>query len=138
MGRKEREKITVRWIDTETGEDITDLMNDPSVPPGEGILQLAGALGRMMADQQIEAERQLLEAVRAGFQAQPHETPNMRTPKPGDELTLNGVSYRYDGAYGDGDHFTRLKGELCSEALVSLRRGSAEACWVLQQLTRKP
>lgn len=137
MRRTEREKITVRWIDAETGEDFTDRMNDPSVPPGEGILEVARALGRMMAARQIEAERQLLEVARAGLQAQSGETPLSRTPTPGDELILNGVSYRYDGSSGDGDHFTRLEGEQWKEALVSLRRESAEARWVLQQFTRQ-
>lgn len=44
MSRKQRDEINVRWVDTTTGEDFTDLMNDPSIPPGEGILELARAL----------------------------------------------------------------------------------------------
>jgi hypothetical protein len=137
MGRPKQEKITVRWIDATTGEDITDRMNDPSVGPGEGILRVAGALGRLIAAQQIEAERQLLEVARAGLQAQPEETPLLRTPKRGDELILNGVTYRYDGSSGDGDHFTRMEGQKWKEVLVSLRQGSPEARWVFQQLSRQ-
>lgn len=133
----EREKIRDRWIDAITGEDITDQMNDPSAPPGEGILKVARALGRLMAAQQIEAERQLLEVAQAELRAQPKESPSLRTPMRGDELILNGVSYRYDGSSGDGEHFTRLKGETWKEALVSLRQGSAEAGWILQELARQ-
>lgn len=134
MGLRKKEEVSVRWIDAATGEDFTDRMNDPSVPPGEGILEVARALGRLIAAQQIEAERELMDAVRAGLHAQTEETPLLRTPQPGDELILNGVSYRYDGSTGDGDHFTRMEGEKWKEALASLRRGSAEARWVLQQL----
>lgn len=104
MARTKREKVTVRWIDAETGEDFTDRMNDPSIPPGEGILELARALGRLMAARQVEAERQLPEAVRGGLKAQTEEAPLLRTPQPGDELVLNGVIYRYDGSSGDRRH----------------------------------
>lgn len=134
MGRTKGEEIPVRWIDTTTGEDFTDRMNDPSVPPGEGILEVARALGRLMAARQIEAERQLLEAVTAGLQAQTEEAPLLRTPQPGDELILNGVRYRYDRSTGDGEHFTRMEAERWKDAPVSLKRGSAEARWVLQRL----
>lgn len=137
MPRTGPHKIPVKWTDAATGEDITDRMNDPSIPPGEGVLAVARALGRLMATQQIEAGRRLMEVARAGLEAQQSEAPQSRTPQPGEVLTLNRVSYRYDGATGDWDHFTRLEGETCSEALVSLRRETAEARWVLQQLARQ-
>lgn len=123
----------VRWIDAQTGEDFTDRMNDSAVPPGEGILEIARALARRMAAQQIKAERQLLEIARTGLDCQSDETSLRRAPEPGDEVTLEGVTYRYDGSTDDADHFTRLKGVQQEEALVSLRQGSPEARWVLQQ-----
>jgi hypothetical protein len=129
--------ITVRWVGAETGEDITDRMAVPSIPPGEGILEVARALGRLMAAQQIKAERQLLEVARAGLESQSEEAPLGRAPEPGDEVTLSGATYRYDGFTASGDHFTRLEGDQQAEALVSLRRGSAEARWVLQQLAQR-
>jgi hypothetical protein len=137
MRGSKREKITVRWIDAKTDEDFTDRMNDPSAPPGAGILEVARALGRLMAVRQLEAEGQLLKAVSAELQAQAGESPLLATPRPGDELTLNGVNYRYDGSTDDGEHFTRLKGQDWEEALVSLKRGSAAADWMLRQLVRQ-
>jgi hypothetical protein len=137
MARTTRERIPVRWIDAKTGEDITDRMLNPADPPGEGMLALAQALGRLMAAQQVEAEHQLLGDARARIAAQPDELTRSRTPQVGDELILNKVSYRYDGSTDDADHFTRLDGERQPEALVSLRRRSPEAHWVLQQLERQ-
>lgn len=55
--RTNSEDRSVRWVDTHTGEDFTDRMNDPATPPGEGILELARALGRLMAARRIAAER---------------------------------------------------------------------------------
>lgn len=132
-----QEKIAATWIAADTGEDITYLMSDPSIPPGDGILKLARALGRLMAAQQMRAERQLLEIARAGLERQSEETPPQRAPQPGDEVTLNGVTYRYDGSTNDGNHFTRLEDHQQEEALVSLRRDSVEARWVLQQLAQR-
>ena len=136
MRETKQDKVTVRWIDAKTGEDFADRMNDPSLPPGEGILEVARAIGRLMAARQIEAKRGLLTAVAAELQAETEERSLSGTPQPGDELTLNGVTYSYDGSTDDGEHFTRLKGESCEEALVSLRRGSAAADWMLRQLIR--
>lgn len=127
---------TVRWIDSETEEDFTDRMNDPSAPPGDGILRVVRALARQLAAQQFEAERQLLKAVSAELEVQTAESSILATPQVGDEVTLNGVSYKYDGSTEDGEHFTRLKGQDGGEALVSLRRGSAAADWMLTHLTR--
>ena len=59
MHRTRDEDSSVMWIDAETGEDFTDRMNDPASQPGEGILRLAEALGRVLAAQQIEVERQI-------------------------------------------------------------------------------
>lgn len=134
MAGKTPEKVTVRWVDSKTGEDFTDRMNDPSQPPGEGILKLAAALGRLIAAQQIEAERQLLKALGAKLMAQTDEGRVPGTPRSDDEVTVDGVTYRYDGATDDGEHFTRLQGEAGPEALVSLRRGSAAADWMLRRL----
>ncbi len=134
MAEKTPDKVTVRWIDSRTGEDFTDRMNDPSHPPGEGILKLAAALGRLMAARQIEAERQLLRALGPKLQVQTDRGPVPERPRPDDEMTVDGVTYRYDGATDDGEHFTRMKGEGGPEALVSLRRGSAPADWMLRRL----
>ena len=68
--------------------------------------------------------------MRAALQAQAEEAPLSKTPQPGDELILNGVCYRYDGSTGDGDHFTRMDEKAWKQALVSLKRGSAEARWL--------
>jgi hypothetical protein len=138
MGGSRREKITVRWIDAKTGEASTGRMNDPSAPPGKGILEVARAIGRLMAAQQIEAEAQLLKAVSAELQTQAGESLLLATPRLSDQLTLNGVNYSYDGSTDDGEHLTRLKGQDWDEALVSLRRGSAAADWILRQLVRQP
>lgn len=135
MSQKQRDEINVRWVDTTTGEDFTDLMNDPSIPPGEGILELARALARFAAARDIEAQRQLLQAVQIELQVTPEEPSPLRTPEVGEELLLAGVRYKYDGSTADGEHFTRLKGANCEEALVSLRRGSAAASWMLRRLT---
>ena len=134
MGPTKPDKITVRWIDTKTGEDFTDRMNDPSVPPGEGVLEVARALGRFMAALEMEAERQLFSDVTAALQMETAEKALLRSPRAGDALVLNGVSYKYDGSTETGEHFTRLKGENWQEALISLRRGSAVADWLLRQL----
>ena len=134
MGRMKQDEITVRWTDAKTGEDFTDRMNDPSATPGEGILELARALGRLMAAQNIEAGRQLLEGVRAELPAVAEDTPLLRIPQPGDELMLNGVRYRYDGSTADADHFTRMAEEKLNESLISVRRGSPEADWLFKQL----
>lgn len=111
-------------------------MADLSIPPGEGILKVARALGRLMAAQQIKAERQLLEIARAGVGSQGDETPPIRAPEPGDKVTLNRVTYRY-GSTEYADHFTRLEGDQHEEALVSLRRDSAEARWVIERLAQR-
>lgn len=59
MHRTRSEDGSVSWIDANTGEDFTDRMNDPAALPGEGILGLARALGKLMAAQEIEAEQQI-------------------------------------------------------------------------------
>lgn len=134
MSRKQRDETSVRWVDATTGEDFTDLMYDPSVPPGEGILKVARALARLAAARDVDAQRQLLKAVQAELQENAGEHPLQRAPQIGEELLLGGMTYRYDGQTADGEHFTRLKGKNCEEALVSLRRGSTAADWVLKHL----
>lgn len=133
-----RDVITVRWIDADTGKDFTDRMNDPLLPPGDGVLELARALGRAIAARQSQAEHQLLKDVAVELQIGAENHVVSRTAQPGDELVLNGVRYRYDGPSLDGEHFTRLRGENWEEALVSLRRGSDAADWMLRHLTREP
>lgn len=130
-------KPPVRWIDASTGDDVTDRMADSLIPPGDGILEVARAVGRLMAAQQITAERQLLEIARTGLKSQNHGTPLQRAPRAGDKVTLSGATYRYDGSTDDAHHFTRLEGDQQVEALVSLRRDSPEARWVLEQLTQR-
>lgn len=129
-------ETALRWIDAESGEDITDRMNDPLSPPGEGILGVARALGRLMAAQQIEAQRELRLSAGQGLLAGSDETWLLGTPQVGDEVTVSGRRFRYDGSTDDGDHFTRTAGNNCEQALVSLRRGSDEARWMFQQLAR--
>lgn len=137
--RRAKPEIPVRWIDSKTGEDITERMNDPSIRPGEGILNLARALARLAAAEDFEAGQQLLRDVAAEMERQaddgsPVGWSPVGAPQTGDQLTVNGMTYRYDGATGDGEHFTRLKGDACREALVSLRRGSPPANWMLRRL----
>lgn len=134
--RRAKPEIPVRWIDSKTGEDITERMGDPSIPPGEGILALARALARLAAAEDFAAGQQLLRYVAVELKGQEGDGPPAAAPKPGAQLTLNGKTYRYDGSSGDGDHFTRLKSETCREALVSLRHGSPPAIWMLRQLSR--
>lgn len=132
--RKTKPDISVRWLDSKTGEDFTDRMNDPSIPPGEGILELAPSLARLAAAEDYEAGRQLLQDVAAELKSRTEDVPLLGTPRPGDELTLNGLRYRYDGSTDEGVHFTRLKSPTIGEALVSLRRGTPAADWMLRQL----
>lgn len=134
--RRAKPEIPVRWIDSKTGEDITARMGDPSIPPGEGILALARALARLAAGDDFAAGQQLLRDVAVELKRQEGDGALAAAPQPGDQLTLNGISYRYDGSSGDADHFTRLKGETFGEALVSLRHGSPPAIWMLRQLSR--
>jgi hypothetical protein len=126
------DKITVRWLDAETGEDFTDRMNDGTTPPGEGVLAVARALAKLMAAEQFQAERELLRVAWFGLQT-PSEMPDGEPPQAGDIVTLDGVSYRYDCATETGEHFTRLAGRGRREALLSLSRGSAEVGWVFRQ-----
>lgn len=136
MPQDQRGDTNVRWIDATTGEDFTDRMYDLRSPPGEGILKLARALARLAAAHDAEAHRRVLVDVQAELQYEESgEHPLPQEPRVGDGVLLCGASYRYEGPSANGEHFTRLKSDTCSEALVSLARGSAAATWMLKHLS---
>jgi len=135
MSRKQQEEGGVRWIDATTGEDFTDQMNDPSIPPGEGILDFARSLARFAVARDSKAQAQLLQALQTELQATSEERSVPRLPEVGEEVLVAGVRYKYDGSTPDGERFTRLKGATHGEAQVSLGRGSAAAAWMLRHLS---